>query len=100
MGRTISKLISPGESITLRKNQTHSVEMLLNPVQIGPGEYILSISLHEHDALEKFNSTGRFDLISRCSIFTVSMPESILPLSAEFIHTAEWYFESKKYEPR
>jgi lipopolysaccharide transport system ATP-binding protein len=94
MGRTISKIISPCDSVYLSEGQTHCVEMLLNPVQLGPGDYILSISLHKYDVLEKFNVTGRFDLVARSSCFTVSMPESMLPLSAEFIHSAEWSFKS------
>ena len=93
LGSSITKIISPCDAVFLRKGETHSVEMLLNPVQLGPGEYILSISLHKHDVLEKFNSTGRYDLVARCSVFTITMPESILPLSAAFMHTAEWSFE-------
>jgi lipopolysaccharide transport system ATP-binding protein len=96
LGNSISKIISPCDSVALKKGETHILEMLLNPVQIGPGEYVLSISLHKNDAIEKINSTERFDLVSRCTIFTVSMPDSMLPLSAAFIHSAEWCFKSKE----
>lgn len=96
LGNSIAKIISPCDSVFLCKGEKHTVEMLLNPVQLGPGEYILSISLHKHDVLEKFNSTGRYDLVARCSVLTITMPETLLSLSASFMHTAEWSFESNK----
>jgi lipopolysaccharide transport system ATP-binding protein len=92
LGVPVSKIISPCDLISLNKDEAHSAEILLNPVQLGPGEYVVSISLHKNDILEKFNSTDRYDLVNRCSIFTVKMPESILSLGASFFHSAEWSF--------
>lgn len=98
LGSCVTKIMSPIDSFSLPKSGTHCVEMLLNPNQLGPGEYILSVSIHKNSAIEQLNSAGRFDLLSRSFTFSVEIPESITVLTAAFFHSAEWIFDSKPVE--
>lgn len=92
MGSCVARIVSPLDKFTVSKDGFHQVGMLLNPNQLGPGEYILSLSIHKFGALEVFNSTPRYDLINRGFQVHVEMPESLAALSANFYHTAEWCF--------
>ena len=87
-----ARLISPPDSFTAAKGETRCVEMLLNPVQLGPGEYIVSVSIHHVDHLAKFNSTPRYDLLARSFELTIELQDSLAPVTAEFFHSAEWGF--------
>ncbi len=91
-GACIAKIISPSDSFSLKRGETRCVEMLLNPNQLGPGEYVLSVSLHAVDVLEKFNSTPRFDLLNRSFGLNVELPEALSALTTNFFHSAEWGF--------
>jgi lipopolysaccharide transport system ATP-binding protein len=92
LGACRLKLISPTDRFSATKGQERCVEMLLNPVQLGPGEYVVSVSIHGSDHLTKFNSTVRHDLLSRSFDLTVDVQESMVDLSADFFHSAEWRF--------
>ncbi len=92
LGACRLKLISPPDRFPARRGEAHCVEMLLNPVQLGPGEYVVSVSIHGADHLAKFNSTVRHDLLSRSFDLTVEIQESLVDLSADFFHSAEWRF--------
>lgn len=92
LGACRIKLISPPDKFSATKGQERCVEMLLNPVQLGPGEYVVSLSIHGADHLEKFNGTVRHDLLSRSFDLTVEVQESLVDVSADFFHSAEWQF--------
>lgn len=92
LGKPRARLISPTDRFVAEKDQTRCVEMVLNPVQLGPGEYIVSVSIHDSDDLSKFNSTLRHDLLSRSFELTVDVQESLADISADFFHSAEWQF--------
>lgn len=92
LGSCVARIISPLDSFNLLKNEMHQVAMILNPNQLGPGEYVLSVSVHKFGALEVFNSTPRYDLINRGFKVKVEMPDSLAVTSANFYHTAEWNF--------
>jgi len=66
--------------------------MVLNPVQLGPGEYTLGISVLEATELELINSATRYDLLARSFSIKVELEETMSPISANFIHSAEWDF--------
>lgn len=92
LGACRAKLISPPDKFSATKGQERCVEMLLNPVQLGPGEYVVSLSIHGADHLTKFNGTVRHDLLSRSFDLTVEVQESLADVSADFFHSAEWQF--------
>ena len=92
LGSCVTKIVSPIDSFHLKNRETRCVEMLLNPNQLGPGSYVLSLSIHKGEALEMFNSTARYDLVNRSIEFVVEIPESLAAFSANFFHTAEWKF--------
>lgn len=92
LGRCLTRIFSPQDAFEARAGERRVVEILLNPCQVGPGDYTLGISVLEHQALEKLNSTPRFDLLSRSFALRVELPESLAALESAFFHTAEWSF--------
>jgi lipopolysaccharide transport system ATP-binding protein len=90
MGETVAKLVSPVDVFPLQAGRTRCVEVLLNPNQLGAGEYLVSVSIHKKGPLEMFGATPRYDLVSRSFVVSVSFPESIAALGAAFMHSAEW----------
>jgi lipopolysaccharide transport system ATP-binding protein len=92
MGSCVARIVSPLDKFSISKNCVRHIEMILNPNQLGAGEYILSVSVHKFGSLEVFNSTARYDLINRGFQMQVEMPDSLAALSANFYHTAEWSF--------
>lgn len=66
------------------------MSVVLNPCQIGPGEYTVGISVTEHVGIERMNEGKRFDLLSRSFNLDVVLPESISAVGAAFLHSSEW----------
>ncbi|WP_431064141.1 polysaccharide ABC transporter ATP-binding protein [Methylotuvimicrobium sp.] len=93
-GNCIARIYSPPDNFRIIKGQIREVSMTLNPLQIGPGEYTIGISVLEADSLELLNSSKRYDLLGRSFSVTISLPETYSALSACFIHSAEWNFEN------
>jgi lipopolysaccharide transport system ATP-binding protein len=91
-GNTVAKIWSPPDVFKLKESESKVVEMLLNPVQIGPGEYTIGISVLEAAQIELVNKTARYDLLGRSFSFTVKIDETLSAASANFIHSAEWNF--------
>lgn len=92
LGNTVAKIWSPPDVFELKESESKVVEMLLNPVQIGPGEYTIGISVLEAAQIELLNKTPRYDLLGRSFSCTVEMDETLGAASANFIHSAEWIF--------
>jgi lipopolysaccharide transport system ATP-binding protein len=92
LGHCVLDVVSPADQFACREGDIHAVELIFNPVQLGPGEYVVSISAHEYGPLELFNSTPRYDLISRSFAFSVELPETLRAIEAQFYHSAEWCF--------
>lgn len=92
LGQCVLDVVSPSDAFACHTGETHAFELIFNPMQLGPGEYIVSISAHEYAPLELFNSTPRYDLISRSFTFTVELPETLRSIEAQFYHSAEWRF--------
>jgi len=90
LGNVVARIWSPADEFDLLERQTKQVEMLFNPVQLGPGEYTIGISVVESAPIEKLNTSRRFDLLGRSFFCIVEMDESLAAASANFIHTAEW----------
>ena len=91
-GSCVARVISPYDKFYASKYSVRRIEMLLNPNQLGPGEYVVSVSVHGADVLEVFESTVRYDLINRGFEFQVIIPDSLAAISASFFHSAEWNF--------
>lgn len=92
MGKTVSTIWSPPDRFSLAQDETKIVEMILNPLQIGPGHYTIGISVLEETPIELLNKARRFDLLGRSFQCEVEMEESLSAISAGFVHSAEWKF--------
>jgi lipopolysaccharide transport system ATP-binding protein len=92
-GSCRARIVSPIDTFKLRKHETHCAALTLNPLQFGPGEYVLSLSVHDGDRLENFGNEKRFDLLGRSFEMTVELPSSLASFSADFFHSAEWRFD-------
>lgn len=90
LGNVAARIWSPTDVFELQEGETKVVEMLLNPVQIGPGEYTIGISVLEATQIELLNTARRYDLLGRSFCCTVEMDETLGAASANFIHSAEW----------
>jgi lipopolysaccharide transport system ATP-binding protein len=92
MGNTITTIWSPPDRFSLAEDETKIVEMVLNPLQIGPGNYTIGISVLEETPIELLNMARRFDLLGRSFCCEVAMDESLSAVNAGFVHTGEWKF--------
>jgi lipopolysaccharide transport system ATP-binding protein len=90
LGNVVARIWSPPDVFEMHEGESKVVEMLLNPVQIGPGEYTIGISVLEATQIELLNKTPRYDLLGRSFNCTVEMDETLSAASANFIHSAEW----------
>ena len=90
LGNVVARIWSPPDVFEMHQGESKVVEMLLNPVQIGPGEYTIGISVLEATQIELLNTTPRYDLLGRSFNCTVEMDETLGAASANFIHSAEW----------
>jgi lipopolysaccharide transport system ATP-binding protein len=90
LGNVAARIWSPPDVFELQEGESKVVEMLLNPLQIGPGEYTIGISVLEATEIELLNTTPRYDLLGRSFNCTVEMDETLSAASANFIHSAEW----------
>lgn len=96
MGQCVARVFSPPDNFEIGAGELRTVEMLLNPVQLGPGEYTVGISVLSNTSLEQLNGACRYDLLSRSFSITIELPESLSILGAGFIHSAEWNFDPVK----
>lgn len=92
IGKSVARIFSPPDQFNCHENDIHTVEMLLNPVQIGPGDYTIGISVMDSTPLEQLNNAFRYDLLSRSFSISVELPDSLGVLSGYVMHTAEWEF--------
>lgn len=92
LGKTVSTIWSPPDRFSLTQGETKIVEMILNPLQIGPGHYTIGISVLEETPIELLNKARRFDLLGRSFQCEIDMEDSLSAISAGFVHTAEWKF--------
>ena len=95
MGNGQRDLLSPLDKISCEKGACRSFEMILNPVQLGPGDYTVSLSAHQYSKIEVFNAAPRYDLLSLSFELSVVLPDSLGAIATSFYHSAEWTFETK-----
>ena len=92
LGQTLCSIRSPIDSFSIQMNSRRTIELLFNPLQLGPGEYTVGIVVLAYCPLELINSALRYDLLSRSFEFIVENPESWAASQNQFFHTAEWKF--------
>ncbi len=92
LGNCITRIFSPRDSFEIRAGELRQVHMMLNPNQIGSGEYVVGLSVLEYGPLEVLNSTRRFDLLSRSFAIRVVLPESLSALESQVLLSGEWQF--------
>lgn len=92
LGVCVTRIFSPCDYFEIKAGETRCLELILNPCQIGPGEYYVGISILDYVDIEYLNSVRRYDLLSRSFVIQVELPESLSSLAASFFHTAEWQF--------
>ena len=92
MGRSVSVIYSPIDQFSSLPGQTRKIEMALNPLQIGPGEYTIGISVLQSTDLESVNHAKRYDLVGRSFEFSVILPDTLGALQSALLHSAEWKF--------
>lgn len=91
-GKCLIDVLSPADHFNLPPGRQRTIEMVFNPLQLGVGEYIVSLSAHQYGPIPLFNSTPRYDLLNRSFVFTVELPSSLSTIQPEFYHSAEWNF--------
>ena len=91
-GRCVARMYSPPDRFFAKPREGRRVEMILNPLQIGPGVYTVGVSVLHETAIENANQAERYDLLSRSFAVEVALPDSLGALTADFIHSSEWEF--------
>ncbi len=76
LGNCVIEMLSGKDSFSMNKGDMRTCDVALNPLQLGGGDYTLSLSIHDYDALAKLNGTKRYDLYSRSFSFSVVLPDS------------------------
>jgi lipopolysaccharide transport system ATP-binding protein len=92
LGRNISIIYSPIDRFKIGFREKRRIVASFNPLQLGPGQYTLGVSVLEGTPLESVNHARRFDLLGRSFEFSVTLPDSLAPLSCTVLHSAEWRF--------
>jgi lipopolysaccharide transport system ATP-binding protein len=93
-GRPMCRFFSPPDRFEARMGAGRHVDLLLNPNQLGPGVYVISISIHQATTIEGANAASRYHLLNRSFEITVELPDSLAAASAEFFHSCEWNFRT------
>lgn len=90
LGHCVASVFSPVDHYDATIGEYRKITLMLNPNQLGPGEYTLGISISNDVALTHIHTAARYDLLSRSFSFRVILPESMNVISAAFFHSAEW----------
>lgn len=91
-GNAVTRIWSPTDVFDIERGQSRRIDIVLNPNQIGPGEYTVGISVLGESSMESVNAAKRYDLLGRSFSLKVELPDTLSPISAQFFHTAEWAF--------
>ncbi|WOH48844.1 ABC transporter ATP-binding protein [Bradyrhizobium sp. sBnM-33] len=93
-GRPMCRFFSPPDRFQANVGDGRRVDLVLNPNQLGPGIYVISLSIHHETTIEGANAAPRYDLLARSFEITVELPNSLAAASAAFFHSCEWNFET------
>jgi lipopolysaccharide transport system ATP-binding protein len=90
MGQSIARLYSPCDHFDARPGDRRLVELRLDPLQLGPGEYTVGISVLEYGPIEMLNGARRFDLLGRSFRFRVELAGSLAAMQARAMLAGTW----------
>ena len=93
-GRPMCRLFSPPDRFEAKIGTGRRIDLVLNPNQLGPGIYVISISIHQETTIEGANAARRYDLLNRSFEIAVELPDSLASASAQFFHSCEWNFRA------
>ena len=93
-GHPLCRFFSPPDQFDADVGTGRRVELLLNPNRLGPGTYVISLSVHEATTVEGAHLAPRYDLLNRSFEIAVEVPSRLINASAQFFHAAEWTFDS------
>lgn len=93
-GRCMARLFGPPDHFDGIEGMGRRVDIVLNPNQLGPGLYTISLSIHDEALIENIAQVARYDLINRSFSITVELPDSLSAASANFFHSSEWAFDN------
>ena len=94
-GNCVGRIWSAVVRVEGKAGDLHRVEILLNPLQFGPGQYVAGISIVGDGAIELLNQATRYDLLGRSFTFSVVLPDSLAATEGAFYHSAEWSFSRR-----
>ena len=86
------KVRSPKDGFNLKIGEKRTISMLLNPNQLGPGNYSIGLAIHQYTNIEDYSNAKIYDLLNRSFEFSVLLDDSLSNMQAEFFHSAEWSF--------
>lgn len=92
MGRNVAVIYSPIDRFHIREGQVRKVSIGFNPLQLGPGDYTIGISVLDGTSIEGLNHAKRYDLLGRSFDLSIRMPDTLNALTATVLHSAEWEF--------
>ncbi|MFM9889658.1 MAG: polysaccharide ABC transporter ATP-binding protein [Rickettsiales bacterium] len=90
LGNCVTRIFSAADRYEAIKGQCREITLMLNPNQLGPGDYTLGISINSDLPLEMINTAARYDLLSRSFAFRIVLPDSLNTISSAFFHSGEW----------
>lgn len=93
-GRSAAILYSPSDRFCMQENQTRHIQLVLDQVLLGHGEYVVGISVLEYSELEFVNEAIRYDLLGRSFLLSVNVSETLQPTVGAFVHPGRWGFAS------
>lgn len=93
-GQTVISVKSNEDRFEVLEGAIRRFDLVFNPLQLGPGEYIVGIAVLDYGPIEQINHAGRYDLLSRSFQFSVELPSSWAALHSQFFHSAEWHFHN------
>jgi lipopolysaccharide transport system ATP-binding protein len=91
-GKIATKIISPDLSKEFKMNDLFDVCAILDPIQLGAGEYTIGISVLHTDENDSHFSNTTIDIISRSFKLIIFNTSDDKFTETGFIHSAEWIF--------
>lgn len=93
-GNVVSTFFSPEDKFTSYISQLRLIDLDLSPCLLGPGQYIVGISIHPFRPITSINETPRFALLSRSFTFALETQDSYSAIASPFIHPCKWSYGS------
>ena len=92
MGKPLTTFFSTKDDFDCEKDTLRLIDLDLKPCLLGPGNYVVGISIHPFRPITLINETPKFALLSRSFCFSISLPDSYAALGSAFVHPCEWTY--------